>query len=241
MKSINSRFVVSNIVTSIILILSIPLLENQQNKVFHETDMIQGVFILFVFILGLFLRIKKSRDIARNVPSKKLNVIEKIFLTLFFIFGISTSINFTFGSFSYMYGKLDYVPDTGKVFQICLMMFSFFVLFYEVYMVSGEANPKLAKQTKWLDPLYSFYIGIAIAFSWDVMIVGGHSKLFWGMENFWSEFIATICLALMFIMSVQRLFWYELFKNSSGWKDNLKVLASFTVVLASAITPLFFK
>jgi hypothetical protein len=41
-------------------------------------------------------------------------------------------------------------------------------------------------------------------------------------------------------MSVQRLFWHEVFINSLGWEDNLKVIASCILVLVSAIIPLFF-
>lgn len=240
MKSINSRFIASNIVTSVILIFSIPLLEKQQDTIYDGTDVTQGLFLLAILVLGFFLRIKKSREIARNRPKKKLNVVEKILLTLFFVFGILPSINFTFGGFHLIYEETSKAGEPGMIIQVSLMMLSFAVLFYEAAMVLG-ASPKFARQTKWLDPMYSFYIGSAIAFSWDVMIVGGGSKLEWGMEDFWSEFIATTFLAIMFIMSIQRLLWYEVFKNSSGWKDNLKVIASFVLVLATAITPLFFK
>lgn len=240
MKSINARFIVSNIVSSVILIISIPLWNNQNKSLFHGTDLMQGIFLLSFFTLGFFLRIKKSREIARTMPKNNLNTLENGFLTLLFVFGVFPAILFVFGGVSNIFGGINESGITGMIISCSLFSCTVFVLFYENYMVSGAANPKPAKQTKWLDPTYNIYVGITITLAYDNWVIGPNSKLAWGMESFWFEFIASILLVIMFMMSVQRLFWHEVFINSLGWEDNLKVIASCILVLVSAIIPLFF-
>ena len=240
MKNINTRFIISNIVSSVIIIISIPLWNNQNKSLFHEKDLMQGIFLLSFFTLGFFLRIKKSREIARTMPKKELNTIEFRFLTLLFICGLFPAIPFVFGGVSNIFGGMNESGTTGMIISCSLFSCTVFVLFYENYMVSGAANPKPAKQTKWLDPVYNLYVGITITLVYDNWVIGPNSKLAWGMESFWSEFIASIFLVIMFMIPIQRLFWHEVFINSLGWKDNLKVSASCLLVLASAITPLFF-
>ncbi|MFT5779752.1 MAG: hypothetical protein ACI837_002711 [Crocinitomicaceae bacterium] len=242
MKNITTRFVLTNIVSAIVLIISLPLVHQERQELIDDKqDVLKGAVILGTFILGFILRIIKSKAVS-VASTGEMSFLEKMFLGLLFLFSLSATINFVMISSTYLYG--DGMSSQGQmIYGISLMMISVCIIFYEAAMVlsSGSNYSKDKPKRKWVDPLYSYYIGFGIALSWDVMVVGGSSGLSFDMENFWSEFIATIFLALMMVVSIQRLFWFEVFTSSTGWKDNLKVIASVVLVLASAIVPLFYK
>jgi hypothetical protein len=238
MNKITRTFIISNIISAIVLVVSIPLLGDQKAAILDaEQNYWKGIPLLLTFLFGFVLRILKAREVTKN-GAGSLSIFEKIFLGAMFLFALSASMNFTFVSSIYLFGSSG--SDSPVAFTATLLIVSMFILLYEAVMVfSGDSNGPV-KPKKWLNPLYSSYMAAGIALSWDVSIVGGSSGLSFGMENFWSELTAHIFLALMMILSIQRLFWFEIFLSSNGWRDNLIVAGSLVLVLACAIGPLFF-
>ncbi|MFT5858908.1 MAG: hypothetical protein ACI865_001002 [Flavobacteriaceae bacterium] len=219
--------------------MGIPMLASQKIQILNkERDFWMGTVILVAMLVGFIVRIVKVREVA-NCRTGAMSFFENLFLGLLLIFGINVSLNLTMISCIYFFGATD--TDNATVYIVSLMSISILILFYEAVKIFAPNSFKSSiTRKKWLNPFYTYYVGMGIALSWDISIVGGSSGLSYAMHNFWSEFTANIFLALMMVVSVQRLFWFEVFINSAGWKDNLKVFASLILVIASAVVPLFF-
>lgn len=239
MKRVTRSFIISNIISSVILVLSIPLLTSSRAEISNgQQNLWKGIALLLILLLGFFIRVVKAREVANNGVGS-LTIIERLFLGVIVVFGLAEIMNFSFISSIYFFGSHD--ADDTQFYTISLILISFIVLVYEWIMIfyKKSRDPSLW-QKKWLNPLYSFYVGSVIGLSWDVMIVGANLELSIDMDNFWSEFFAAIMFAIVMVISAQRLFWFEIFLNSAGWKDNLKVIASLVLVLVCAIAPLFY-
>ncbi|MDG1427769.1 MAG: hypothetical protein P8H56_04980 [Crocinitomicaceae bacterium] len=239
MKRVTRTFIISNIISAIALVLALPGLSEQRDDMWSgKQDESKAYALLIAILVGFVTRVMKAREVAKNGVGQT-STFEKLFLCLLVVFGISVSLNFTMFSCSYFFGGPS--STSATVYIVSLMGTSIIIMFYEAAVILGAVQYKPSVvQKKWLNPMHSFYVGMGVALSWDIMIVGGSNGLSYGMENFWSEFVASIFLALMMVVSVQRLFWFEVFLNSAGWKDNLKVLASLVVVIACALIPLFY-
>ncbi len=238
MKNITRTFIISNIVSAVVLVSTIPLLVGQKTDILNnKQDIWKGILLLLTFLLGFVLRIMKSIEVAKN-GKRSLSIIEKLFLGVLFMFALSSSLNFASISSIYIFGSHD--SDGGMTYTIILILSSIFILLFEAFMVFADVAHVPTKPKKSINFLYGYYMSAGIALSWDVSIIGGDSGLSLGMENLWSELGAYVLLALMMILSIQRLFWFEVFINSNGWRDNLKVVSSIVLVLICAIVPLFF-
>jgi len=241
MRSITARFVISNIISSIILIGSIPLLKQQQNEVFNGVGKIGGIIIFLVLITGQFASVYKAKVIATIHYLPRFNRLEKIFLGIIFFFGV-TSVIMTMVTFTNVFGSsLDDVPSVIKIIAIILTLTGVVLLVVEALIVFGNISVKPKKESKWVNLMVYLYVSVGIAIGWDTMVLGSKIGLSWDQSNIVSELIASVFLALMLFFPFQRLFWFEIMAVSRGWKDNLVVFCSVLMVLICAIIPLFYK
>ncbi len=241
MKKLSHRFILSNIITSVWLALNTAMLRGENELIWKGRDLFYGIIIYLIFLFGVYFSFVKARDLAYRCY-RKPSGFESFVLVLLYLFAILGNSGMLYFSGSLIFGGMDNAPEAFKNISTGLMVISFFYIVAEGYVLGGNSNPKPVsdRKRKIADYAVMLYISTGITITWNALILGGKVRLSVHQHDFVSELIAACVLVVMMVLPFQRLFWYEVFADSGGWKDNLKVAASFLLVIAGAILPLFF-
>lgn len=241
MHKITIQFLLTNILTSILLIVNAQYWENKFDEIMHERNIELGIVILIFFVLGFIIRIKKAYIAAFN-SKNNISKFERYFIAILLFFALTSTMNFSFISTNNIFGDIEANEGYKAYLSMTLIIISVLLLIAEamILFVEDKAEIKPQKHAKTYNRLYRYYVSIGITLSWNVMMVGNSQGLSFDMTDFWSELFANIVLAFMLVLPFQRFFWYEIFSASKTIKDNFIVAGSLILVVASAIVPLFF-
>lgn len=241
MQKITLKFLLANILTSIFLILNSGDWVIKYDEFMHHRNVGLGVGLLVIFVIGFFIRYKMATISAYNAKNN-ISKVERIFLAALFLFALTGTINFTFMANNNIFGEIEEYQGYKMYLGITLVVVSFFLIMFEGVLIFAKDEFKLKKpkHQKVYTRLYQYYIGIGVSISWNMMMIGNSKQMTLDMPNFWSELIATIFLVIMLVFPFQRFFWYEVFSASKTIKDNLIVIGSLIMVIASAVVPLFY-
>ncbi len=241
MQKITLKFLLTNILTAVFLIINAQDWVIKYDEVMHQRNVGLGIGILAFFILGFFIRGKMAYISAYNAKGN-ISKFERFFIAILLLFALTATTNFIFISNNNIFGEIEAYQGYRMYLGVTLGVVSLFLLLFEglVLLDKEEFKIKAPRHEKVYTRLYQYYIGIGVSISWNIMMVGNSKGLSFDMPDFWTELFANVALVVMLVLPFQRFFWYEIFSGSKTFKDNLIVLGSLLVVIASAVVPLFF-
>jgi hypothetical protein len=237
---LSARFYLSNAIACIWLIYNGRALEAEHARLFQSQDIFYGVLLYLVLIPGVYFSYIKAKDLSHKRPHR-LNVFEGIFISALFLLGVLGNSLIAYFGTAYLFGSVEAAPQWFYNGNIVFNLLAIGYYFAEGYvLISGVRKPPAAWKVKVSNYILPIYTGLAISVVWNVFMLGGNLRLDASHSNILSETIAACVLVLMIVLPFQRLFWFEIFSESQGWKANLKIVGSLLFVMLSAILPLFF-
>ena len=238
MNKLSYRFILSNIITSVLLVISSMVFGKSDGNAWEEQNILYGLFIYPVFLAGLFFGLVKARDLGNRI-TKKLSTFEVVFVFILYVFALGANAMMLFMANNLLYGGHQHIPRFIENITIGLMLLTFVVLIAEPILFSSLKKKHIGKRMlKWTDFFHGAYISIGIGVTWNVLVYNGKLRISFEQSDFWGELFALIVLAIMIILPFQRLFWYEVMAESNK-KDSWKVFGSISLVIVAAILPLF--
>lgn len=241
MHKITLKFLLTNILTAVFLILNTQDWVIKYDEVMHQENVGLGIGLLIFFVLGFLVRVKMAYSSAYNAQ-KNISKFERFFIGVLLLFALTSTMNFSFISTNNIFGDIEANEGFKTYLSMTLIIISVLLLIAEamILFVEDKAELKPPKHEKAYNRLYQYYVSIGIALSWNIMMIGNSQGLSFDMPDFWPELFANIALVVMLVLPFQRFFWYEIFSASKTLKDQFIVFSSLLIVIASAVVPLFF-
>lgn len=239
MNKLSVRFYLSNAFTCAWLIYNNATL-NEEHDALDSENILYGVFLYLIILPGVYFSYIKAKELSYT-HKHPLNVFEKIFIFLIYIFALLGNSLIAFFAMSFIYGGHENVPEWFMTANTIFNILAVGYIFAEGYVLGNTPSrspaPGLIRFANFFLPIYT---GIAISLVWHVFMLGGNLSLDLNQSDIISETIAACVLVLMIVLPFQRLLWFEIFANSAGWRANLKIVGSLIFVILAAILPLFF-
>jgi hypothetical protein len=239
MKNISTRFVLGNILSSILLIwFSSDWAQMNKQLSVSGSDPLYGFMLYAVVILGIVTSTMKGYDVSYN-STKSLKWFEQIFIFILYVMSLFVLLILLGASVNLMF-TVDYQYKTKvHIFLIVIAcVVGFILLVLEGFFLEHRPNKPLSKQQLWLANLgSSLYSSFGIGICWNTMVIGGGIHFQPGALSF----VQQILLMLVMVFPFQRLFWFEVFNDAESKLDYVKVFGSFLLVMASGILPLYLK
>ncbi|MDX2361394.1 MAG: hypothetical protein QNK23_11355 [Crocinitomicaceae bacterium] len=240
MEKISRRFLLTNILTAVSIVLGIKALRAEGEDIWEQQNTLYGVVILLAFLVGAYFSVLKAKELASK-RQKSTSIYQNLFLMILYLYAIFGNIFMSTIGVSYIFGGLTEIPAYASIGLIILFAVGVGSLIWEGASLGKSKKPPISKlKSKVTNFGLMFYTSMGIGVAWQLMIVGGDNTLAWGAQNFWGDLISSLLAVVVIVIPFDRLFWYEIMAQTNGWKDNLKVLWSLCFVIAAAIVPLFF-
>lgn len=237
MKQLSWRFVFSNILAAVFLVVFAPSWKKlSEDMTVDGSDPLYGWIIFLVTIVGIIASALKAYDLAFHARVK-LKVLQKIFLVFLYLvsmFGAVIMVTIA----SRMIQPWDVMRNGGFVFLILLIIVAMFVLLVlESHFLDDRPKKPLSKPSLQFANIGSMmYSGFGISICWNAIVIGGQIYFPYNLLGF----VQLVLTMLIMVFPFQRLFWYEMFSHADSKLDHFKVVGAIALTLLSGILPYYF-
>lgn len=231
MKHLNTRFIISNIITAVSLFFSVRYYQKTMEELKHPGSApVYGFFIIVAAVIGMVSMGAKSYDLAFH-SRNNIRWSGRLFLILTYIGAFLSNI--------YLIDEGVHLGDFLDGYFLLLFVIligGFVLLVLETHFLQHRPKKTLPKQViKLADFGSMIYSSVGINLCWNHLIVGSNVN-----HSNWLNSLPFYVLAMIiFVFSFQRLFWYEIISDSETKKDNLKTALAILLVFVSGILPIY--
>lgn len=234
MKQLNARFILSNIVTALLLVVFMPYYREQVEASRERgTNVWYGYLLLAIVFLGMIAMIAKSYNLSAS-SKNKLHWHGRLFLILIYIGGFGSNVILIMAAEHH--GNFFFERPFGMVSVVLVLIFGFIFLLLESHFLQERPVRKLPKKFDVpIDLVGSMYTSVGINLCWNHFVVGIHVDT----NNLLVSIPTYLILMFFFVFSFERLFWYEIMSDSETKRDNLKTIVAILLVMAAGIVPMY--
>lgn len=235
MKHLNTRFIISNIITAVFLFFSVPYYRKEAEQVIERGSApVYAGFLLLVLVVGMIAMGLKSYDLACH-SRNKIRWHGRLFLAVTYIGAFIANM--------FILVKADSYGTTGPktiaaLVMLPILVFGFIGLVLESHLIQHRPKKPLPKQwVRLADRGNMLYSSVGINLCWNHLVIGSHIHY----TNLFVSILVHTLLMVVFVFSFQRLFWYEIMSDSETKTDNLKTFLAILLVFISGILPIYLQ
>jgi|GEM_PF-4130360 len=233
MKQLNTRFIISNLITAVLLFFSVNYYrQHYEYEREHGLSPLYSVLIIFAVLVGMVSMNVKSYDLAYH-SKNKIQWHGRLFLFLMYLGGWIS--NMLVAGSAIPTEKNEISSFLGTL-VILLFVIGFAAIVLESHFLSER--PKKPLPVAWVKLAEKgsiIYSSVGIGLCWNHLVIGANIHI----PNIFLSLVVHAVLMFFFVFSFQRLFWYEIISNSETKKDNLKTFLAILLVFLSGILPIY--
>ena len=233
MKQLSTRFIISNIVTAVLLCFSVNYYrKHYQYEHEHSTSGFYSLILILAVLVGMVSMNIKSYDLAYH-SKNKIQWHGRLFLIIMYLSGWISNM---FVAGAAMPKGAIYHHTLMDTLIILVFIIGFIAIILESHFLSSRPKKPLPKYLVNLAEKGSMiYSSVGIGLCWNHLVIGANIHF----TNIVLSIFTHIILMIIFVFSFQRLFWYEIISNSETKKDNLKTFLAIVLVFLSGILPIY--
>lgn len=236
MKHLNTKFIISNIITAVFLFFSVPYYRREAEQwIERGSAPLYSYGLMLIVLVGMISMILKSYSLA-YYSRNKIQWHGRLFLVLTYVGAFISNMAILIKAEALG----DYFPkSTGPMILVVLIMvFGFIGLILESHFI--QHRPKKPLPKRWVrlaDTGSMIYSSVGINLCWNHLVIGANIHY----TNLLFSVLMHVLLMVVFVFSFQRLFWYEIMSDSETKTDNRKTFLAILLVFLSGILPIYLQ